>query len=91
MTRAAVPDATGLAAEIERAAKLKLGSPFLLTHEAARYFGLTDSCLAKMRCRGVGPRFHKHGRHVRYHVDDVIAWSNSRIRTRTEPRDGRHG
>jgi hypothetical protein len=86
MTSPSRPEAAGLAAEIERAAKLKQGSPFLRTYEAARYFGLSENCLAKMRCRGVGPPYHKHGRYVRYHVDDVVAWSNARARTGTGSR-----
>uniref|UniRef100_UPI003183F458 hypothetical protein n=1 Tax=Edaphosphingomonas laterariae TaxID=861865 RepID=UPI003183F458 len=28
-----------------------------------------------MRRRGEGPLFRRHGRHVRYHVDDLDSWS----------------
>ena len=27
---------------------------------------------------GGGPIYRKHGRHVRYHIDDLSAWSNLR-------------
>lgn len=61
--------------EIIRAAKAKKGSPFLNTAQAAFYVGLSRRTLEKMRLVGGGPRFRKHGRYVRYHIDDLDAWS----------------
>lgn len=61
--------------EIFRAAKAKKGSPFLNTAQAAFYIGLSQRTLEKMRLTGNGPRFRKHGRYVRYHIDDLDAWS----------------
>lgn len=61
--------------EIIRAAKAKKGSPFLNTAQAAFYVGLSRRTLEKMRLTGAGPRFRKHGRYVRYHIDDLDAWS----------------
>lgn len=61
--------------EIIRAAKAKKGSPFLNTAQAAFYVGLSRRTLEKMRLTGGGPRFRKHGRYVRYHIDDLDAWS----------------
>lgn len=61
--------------EITRAAKAKKGSPFLNTAQAAFYVGLSRRTLEKMRLTGDGPRFRKHGRFVRYHIDDLDAWS----------------
>ncbi len=61
--------------EIFRAAKAKKGSPFLNTAQAAFYVGLSQRTLEKMRLTGHGPRFRKHGRYVRYHIDDLDAWS----------------
>lgn len=61
--------------EITRAAKAKRGSPFLNTAQAAFYVGLSRRTLEKMRLTGDGPRFRKHGRFVRYHIDDLDAWS----------------
>ncbi|NGO53000.1 DNA-binding protein [Allomesorhizobium camelthorni] len=49
--------------ENERAARAKKGSPFL------------NRALEKMRTAGSGPRFRKHGRYVRYHIDDLDEWS----------------
>lgn len=61
--------------EIVRAAKAKKGSPFLNTAQAAFYVGLSHRTLEKMRTAGVGPRFRKHGRYVRYHINELDAWS----------------
>ena len=61
--------------EISRAALAKKGSPFLNTDQAAFYVGLSRRTLEKMRIVGGGPRFRKHGRYVRYHIDDLENWS----------------
>ncbi|TJW28170.1 MAG: DNA-binding protein, partial [Mesorhizobium sp.] len=29
----------------------------------------------KMRLKGGGPKFRKHGRYVRYHIDELDHWS----------------
>jgi len=61
-----------------RAANAKKGSPFLNTAQAAFYIGLSQRTLEKMRWRGAGPFFRRHGRYVRYHIDDLDAWSQHR-------------
>ena len=61
--------------ENARAAQAKKGSPFLSTEQAAFYVGLSHRTLEKMRWSGTGPRFRKHGRYVRYHIDDLDGWS----------------
>ncbi|AUN32733.1 helix-turn-helix transcriptional regulator [Niveispirillum cyanobacteriorum] len=61
--------------EVNRAAKARKGSLFLNTAQAAFYIGLSHRTLEKMRLTGGGPRFRKHGRYVRYHIDDLDAWS----------------
>ena len=63
--------------EILRAANARKGSPFLNTAQAAFYVGLSRRTLEKMRTAGDGPRFRKHGRYVRYHIDDLDAWSKT--------------
>ena len=60
-----------------RADHARKGCPFLTTAQAAYYVGLSRQTLEKMRSRGQGPRFRKHGRYVRYHIDDVDAWSDA--------------
>lgn len=64
--------------EIARAAQARRGSPFLNTKQAAFYVGLSARTLEKMRVQGRGPRYRKHGRYVRYHIDDFEAWSKAR-------------
>ncbi|PBB29617.1 MULTISPECIES: helix-turn-helix domain-containing protein [Mesorhizobium] len=61
--------------ENERAARAKKGSPFLNTAQAAFYIGLSQRTLEKMRLKGSGPKFRKHGRYVRYHIDELDEWS----------------
>ena len=65
------------------AAQAKKGSPFLNTDQAAFYVGLSRRTLEKMRRQGRGPRFRKHGRYVRYHITDLIEWSQSSGRETT--------
>ena len=52
--------------------------PFLTTTEAGNFLKLKPNTLEKMRVYGGGPIYRKHGRHVRYHIDDLTAWSNLR-------------
>jgi len=73
--------------EIVRAANAKKGSPFLSTDQAAHYVGLSRRTLEKMRTVGGGPRFRKHGRYVRYHIDDLNEWSAAHLKTSTSEPD----
>ena len=66
-----------------RAARARQVSPFLNTAQAAFYIGLTKRTLEKMRVRGAGPIYRKHGRYVRYHIDDLNAWSQGRCKAST--------
>ncbi|MHA7774682.1 helix-turn-helix domain-containing protein [Roseibium sp. M-1] len=59
------------------------GGPFLTTREAARFLKLKPNTLEKMRVYGGGPIYRKHGRHVRYHIDDLNDWSNLRKKDST--------
>ena len=61
--------------EIARAARAKKGSPFLNTEQAAFYLGLSARKLQQMRRTDTGPGFRRHGRYVRYHIDDLDCWS----------------
>lgn len=61
-----------------RASDAKRNCPFLSTAQAAHYVGLSRRTLEKMRTNGSGPEYRKHGRYVRYHIDDLDAWSNAR-------------
>ncbi|MFT4251968.1 MAG: helix-turn-helix domain-containing protein [Caulobacter sp.] len=72
---------------IIRAARAKKGSPFLNTAQAAYYVSLAARTLETMRGRGEGPAFRRHGRFIRYHIDDLDAWSHDH----GSRRDGRDG
>ncbi len=69
--------------ENARADNAKKRSPFLNTAQAAFYIGLSKRTLEKMRVIGGGPIYRKHGRYVRYHIDDLNAWSEARCKTST--------
>ncbi|GLS32440.1 Helix-turn-helix domain-containing protein [Mesorhizobium albiziae] len=73
--------------ENERAARAKRGSPFLNTAQAAFYIGLSQRTLEKMRLTGGGPKFRKHGRYVRYHIDELDDWSKGRSQDSTPEDD----
>lgn len=66
--------------EVARAARAKKGSPFLSTEQAAFYLGLSARKLQQMRGQGCGPVFRRHSRYVRYHIDDLDAWSKGASR-----------
>ncbi len=63
--------------DIARAGRAKKGSPFLNTEQAGFYLGLSARKLQEMRASGEGPRFRRHSRYVRYHIDDLEAWSEA--------------
>lgn len=68
--------------DINRAANAKKGSPFLNTDQAAFYIGLSRRTLEKMRAEDNGPPFRRHGRYVRYHIDELDAWSKTTSKSR---------
>jgi hypothetical protein len=61
--------------EIARASRARKGTPFLSTEQAAFYLGLSARKLQQMRAAATGPVFRRHSRYVRYHIDDLEAWS----------------
>lgn len=60
-------------------AAAKIASPFLTTPQAAVFIGLSERTLERMRTEGCGPDYRKHGRYVRYHIDDLQAWSAAHL------------
>jgi hypothetical protein len=61
--------------ENARAARALKGSPFLSPEQAAHYLGISTRTLQEHRSGGTGPRFRRHCRHIRYHIDDLDVWS----------------
>jgi hypothetical protein len=57
--------------------------PLLDTATAAKRLGVSPSFLAKARMQGVGPRYRKLGRAVRYAYADVDHWLSVCSRTST--------
>jgi predicted DNA-binding transcriptional regulator AlpA len=53
--------------------------PYVTTKQASHYLGVSARLIEDMRRKGTGPRFRRHGRIVVYHIDDLDAWSLSRI------------
>lgn len=68
-------DEAGVDEQALRAAAARRGSPFLSPEQAAFYLGLSMRTLQEYRSAGKGPRFRRHSRHIRYHIDDLDAWS----------------
>lgn len=54
--------------------------PYLTAKQTAFHLGIAVSTLKRMRQTGQGPRYRKHGRTCRYHIDDIDAWSIARAR-----------
>jgi hypothetical protein len=78
MTLPAIASTEGLMDDqdaIGRAGLAKKGSPFLNTEQAAFYLGICPRRLQALRSLGNGPRFRRHSRYVRYHIDDLDNWS----------------
>ncbi|WP_157219172.1 helix-turn-helix domain-containing protein [Flavisphingomonas formosensis] len=63
---------------IDRAARGVRGSPFFTTEQAAFYLGMSARTLQEYRSAGTGPIYRRHSRHIRYHIDDLDAWSRGR-------------
>ena len=59
-----------------------LGSLFLTTQETV-FLKLKPNTLEKARICGDGLNYRKHGRRVRYHIDDLTAWSDIHKRDTT--------
>ena len=63
-----------------RAGHAKKGSPFLNTEQAAFYLGICPRRLQVLRASNQGPRFRRHSRYVRYHIDDLDIWSRATVK-----------
>ncbi len=56
---------------------------------AAKFVGLSESTLAKLRLNGNGPAYCKLGRRVLYRPSDLEQWLESRITRDTSDADAR--
>ncbi|QNL19959.1 helix-turn-helix domain-containing protein [Hyphobacterium sp. CCMP332] len=50
---------------------------YVPTRDAAKFLGLSDSCLERLRWKGGGPRHYKLGKNgrIRYKYSDLIEWA----------------
>lgn len=56
----------------------------LTPQELAAELGMQVTALAQWRYRGMGPRFIKEGRFIRYRRSDVDAWLEASVHDRTD-------
>lgn len=52
--------------------------PLATRQEVAEYIRIPSTTLDQWAYRGVGPRYHKVGRHARYRWSDVEQWLERR-------------
>lgn len=65
---------------LKNAVIARLGSPYLTTAQAAHYCRLSERTMKQMRKESRGPRFTViNKRFVRYHIDDLDAFLQSRL------------
>jgi excisionase family DNA binding protein len=55
-------------------ATTQVTATFLTQHEVAELLSLPERTLEDWRLTHTGPPYFKLGRHVRYEVQDVLAW-----------------
>ena len=67
---------------IARASRAPDACAYLKAKQAAYYLGFSLRHLQRLRSRGDGPPFYRHSRTLCYHLDELVAWSQSRRRTR---------
>lgn len=59
--------------------------PILLSQkQLAEYLGKSTSWCERARWSGDGPKFIKLGNHVRYRVEDVVAWIDTQSEREAE-------
>ena len=56
---------------------------FLNTSQMAELFGIKPNTAEIWRHRGIGPKFVKFNRAVRYRIEDLEAYAEAQTRTRT--------
>lgn len=57
--------------------------PLVTPAEVSEFLGgVPEQTLANWRSRGVGPEYHKVGKHIRYRLSEVAAWLDEQKETR---------
>ncbi len=55
-------------------------SPLLDERDAARLLAFSVFALRRWRVDGRGPHFVQVGRNIRYRLDDLVSWTDARVR-----------
>lgn len=82
-----VLDADGLSIMTDsddRARRARSASPFLTSKQTAFYLGISPATLKALRARRAGPPARRHCRTLRYHIDDIDAWSKAQVAERDD-------
>jgi hypothetical protein len=58
-----------------RAQAARDGCPYLNAKQTAFHLGISETTLRALRAAGRGPLGRMHARALRYHIDDIEAWS----------------
>lgn len=61
-----------------------MSAPLTIEDMIDRYDGTTRQTWAQARYEGRGPAFFRVGRKIFYRLEDVLAWEESQVRTRTD-------
>lgn len=61
-----------------------MSTPLTIEDMIAGHPGTNRQSWAQMRYRGTGPKFFKVGRKVYYRPEDVDAWIENNLQTRTD-------
>lgn len=69
---------------------MRNSTPLMRPRQAAEHLGVAVASLAKWRVSGDGPEFLKLGAAVRYRMQDLDAWVESRRARSTAETTGRH-
>lgn len=56
----------------------------LTTKEVAEYLGIAENTICQYRMTGIGPRYIKLGRMVRYRLNDVIEWIDKKMKEKED-------
>lgn len=68
------PSTTPRNADTHLPLRREVGEAYLTTTQVATMTGYSARALETMRHRGMGPRYYRCGRSIRYRCDDVHAW-----------------
>ena len=61
-------------------AQARLREPLVPPVDIAEHFKIPEKTLAEWRARGIGPRYMRIGRYVRYRWADVEEWLDGQAR-----------